>query len=307
MSLSGLLLVHKPIGISSFAVVSRARKALNIKRIGHCGTLDPFAEGLLVLAVGSATKALQHLIQQDKVYTADVAFGVTSETLDPEGDISLVDSQADISEEILQKTLPDFQGDILQKPPIFSALKMEGERAYKKARRGEEFEIPERPVHIFSLELQKFFLGNIPGFEHDVITARISLHVGSGFYVRSFARDLGEKLGTSAICSALQRDQVGNFSLINAVSVDDISEKCLIPLTPEHFDLSSILLSDQQKKDILHGKTIAFEDSRQAEMTQKDSEQVKMTGMVALFDEEGWRGFGQVEGNQIFPKRVIPL
>ncbi len=199
---SGFLLVEKPKGWTSFDVCAKLKRFVGTKRVGHTGTLDPFATGLLIIAFGKATKLIPYFEKDKKKYRTKILFGKTSDTLDPEGDIILDENfvGAIINRPILEKILAEnFSGKISQIPPKYSALKINGKRAYELARAGKEFEIKKRETEIFSTKILN--LGSD--------FAEIELEVAAGFYIRSFARDLAEKLGTMGMCETLERIAVG--------------------------------------------------------------------------------------------------
>lgn len=221
----GILLIDKPAGWTSFDVVAKIRGHIKhsyveqgIKptkrqlKVGHAGTLDPFATGLLVILLGDATKKATDFLKLDKVYEAEIHLGKISTTGDPEGEITDV-SEVQPSEEEVQTALQQFTGEIRQRPPIFSAIKINGQRAYKLARDGKEVEIPERIVKIHSIEI----------LEYTYPILKIRTHVGSGTYIRSLAVDIGGALGTGAYCSALRRTRIANWSVENAIAPHDFA------------------------------------------------------------------------------------
>lgn len=220
-----ILLVDKPAGWTSFDVVAKIRGhikhsyiAQGIKptkrqiRVGHAGTLDPFATGLLVLLLGDATKKAGEFLKLDKVYEAEIILGQTSTTGDPEGELTRANSM-EPSEQQVRSVLEQFTGEIRQRPPIFSAIKINGQRAYKLARDGKEVEIPERIVNIYSLEL----------VEYTYPLLKIRTHVGSGTYIRSLAVDIGEALGTGAYCQNLRRTTIGSWDISGAIPPQDFA------------------------------------------------------------------------------------
>lgn len=220
--IEGILLVDKPEGISSFGVVSKvrgcARALTGVKKIkvGHSGTLDPAATGLLVIAVGSYTKRIPELIKKDKTYEVTMRLGQKSTTGDKEGEITAVsDTQPTLEQ--LQTALAAFTGDIMQTPPAFSAIKINGQRAYDLARKGQEVKLEPRPAKIYSNELKTY--------EYPIVT--FTSRVGSGTYIRSLVQDIGEKLGTGAYMSDLRRTQVGQFTITQAVQIGDITPESL--------------------------------------------------------------------------------
>lgn len=220
--MNGILLVDKPAGWTSFDVVNRVRRLVQNspynmtgkKRfpVGHTGTLDPLATGLLVLLLGKGTKHAPALTKLDKTYQVTMHLGQTSTTGDEEGDKTRV---SDIQPTIEQMTavLQQFTGDIMQTPPIYSAIKVDGQRAYKLARAGKAPKLEPRPVHIASSELNSYTYPE----------AEFTTHVSSGTYIRSLVEDIGAALGTGAYMSGLRRTKVGNFSLANAITIDSLS------------------------------------------------------------------------------------
>lgn len=207
---NGMVLVDKPAGITSFGVVARVRRRLSEQlgkkaKVGHTGTLDPFATGLMIIVTGKECRNAMNYSKLDKEYEATFRLGQTSTTGDPEGEITDV-SSAVPSKEAIEAALERFRGEITQRPPIFSAIKINGRRAYDLARKGEAVEIPERQVTIYSLELLDYAYPNI----------RIRTHVSSGTYIRSLAEDIGTVLETGAYCTELRRTKVGEWSVVGA-------------------------------------------------------------------------------------------
>jgi tRNA pseudouridine55 synthase len=211
--ISGLLLVDKPAGLTSFEVVRRVRRALRIKKAGHLGTLDPFATGLLPLALGEATKLARFLLEESKVYLATLKLGVETDTQDLTGRVTGTWERLPSAEEI-RRAASRFQGEIEQVPPRFSALRHQGERLYKLARRGEEVEVAPRTVRIHRLEVQEVAL--------PLITLRVECSKGT--YMRSLAQDLGRALGCGAHLAGLIRLAVGPFRLEEALSLAAIEQ-----------------------------------------------------------------------------------
>lgn len=206
--------IYKPKGPSSFSMIYKLRKIFNVKKIGHAGTLDPLADGVLVVAVGrGATKQLTGLIKKEKEYLATIKLGVTSTTDDEEGEkTEKVDSIVP-SEESVKEVLKCFIGAIDQVPPIFSALKINGKPAYKYARAGKELKMESRKVLINEIELIKY----------DWPELVVRVDCGSGVYIRSLARDIGAKLGVGAYMSDLTRTRVGDFTLDKCKKVEELT------------------------------------------------------------------------------------
>ncbi len=202
-----VLLIDKPAGITSFGVVARVRRKLSQEfghkvKVGHTGTLDPFATGLMIIVTGKECRNAGQYSKLDKVYEATIRLGQTSTTGDPEGELTEVSDTVPTRSEV-EAVTTRFVGEIEQQPPIYSAIKINGERAYKLARRGETVEVPKRLVTIFSLEIIDFSYPEL----------KIRTHVSSGTYIRTLAEDIGKLLGTGAYCSELRRTKVSTHSI----------------------------------------------------------------------------------------------
>jgi tRNA pseudouridine55 synthase len=211
---NGILLIDKPAGISSFGVVARVRWSLSQivgkkVKVGHTGTLDPFASGLMIIVVGEYCKRAGEFSKLPKSYEAQARLGQVSSTGDPEGEITDVSARQPTKEEISAAIQP-FIGEIQQTPPAFSAIKINGQRAYKLARAGQAVEMPSRTVTISRLELS----------DYSYPMVSISCDVGSGTYIRTLVQDIGEKLGTGAYTTALRRTKVGQWDIADACSLE---------------------------------------------------------------------------------------
>lgn len=210
----GMVLVDKPAGITSFGVVARVRRRLSEQigkkaKVGHTGTLDPFATGLMLIVTGKECRNAMNYSKLDKEYEATIILGQTSSTGDPEGEITSV-SDIQPTRAQVEAALAQFTGEITQRPPMFSAIKINGRRAYDLARKGEVVEMPERQVTIYSLEL----------IDYAYPAIRIRTHVSSGTYIRTLAEDIGSALETGAYCSKLRRTKVAEFSVADATPVE---------------------------------------------------------------------------------------
>lgn len=211
-----LILIDKPLGWTSFQVVNKVRwlirKQFNIKKIkvGHAGTLDPLASGLLILCVGKFTKQIETYQAQHKEYTGTITLGGTTPSYDLETELDQTFDISNISEAQIHEATQQFIGDIQQQPPVFSALKKEGKRLYEYARAGEAVEIPKRTIHISAFEITKI----------DVPNVAFRVACGKGTYIRSLAHDFGKALSNGAHLSALRRTKIGDFSVENAVSIE---------------------------------------------------------------------------------------
>ena len=219
LPLSGLILVKKGIGETSHDVIKQLRRILNIKRIGHCGTLDPFAEGLMMILIGEATSFQQDLMKLDKEYEGIFVFGKETDTLDLTGEIVNIDEKEidlRLRKEAIEKIIEvDFMGKILQVPPKFSAIKVNGRRAYDFSRKGEAIELKAREVSIKKFEILEINRGSFKGL----------IECGSGTYIRSIVRDLAYKLGTFGYVEKLVRKKINDYSLKDAICLKDKSKE----------------------------------------------------------------------------------
>jgi tRNA pseudouridine55 synthase len=214
MTEDGMILVDKPAGITSFGVVARVRRQLTQQlgkkaKVGHTGTLDPFATGLMIIVTGKECRNASTYSKLDKEYEATITLGFNSTTGDPEGELSAI-SDAQPTKEAIQAALKQFTGEITQRPPIFSAIKINGRRAYDLARKGEVVEMPERLVTVFALELLDYTYPEV----------KIRIHVSSGTYIRTIAEDVGKVLSTGGYCSQLRRTKVGEWSVVGAMPIE---------------------------------------------------------------------------------------
>ncbi|MBP0482564.1 tRNA pseudouridine(55) synthase TruB [Sagittula salina] len=232
--ISGWLIVDKPAGMSSTAVVNKVRWALEAKKAGHAGTLDPEATGLLAVALGEATKTVPYITDALKAYAFTIRLGQATNTDDTEGEV-IAESPLRPSDEEIKEALHGFVGDIMQVPPQFSAVKVDGERAYKRARDGEELELSARPLFV-----EELLLSSRP----DADTATLEMTCGKGGYVRSIARDLGDTLGCGAHVLSLRRIWSGPFSLEDAVTVEQIDALARTPDLDTHLKPLELGLAD---------------------------------------------------------------
>ncbi len=212
--MEGIIVIDKPIGITSFDVIRVLRRSLKERRIGHTGTLDPLATGILVICVGRATKLAQDIEGYEKEYVADLELGFKTDTYDIEGKTLDRVENFNISDETFKATLETFKGDIKQIPPMYSAIKVDGKKLYELAREGVEIERKARDVSITNLETISF----------DGIKAKINCTVSKGTYIRSLIYDLGEKLGTFATMTGLRRTRVGKEDLDRSFTLEKIEE-----------------------------------------------------------------------------------
>ena len=213
MSLEGLLNIDKPAGITSHDVVNRIRKLSGIRRVGHAGTLDPLATGVLLLCIGKATRLAEYLVGHSKSYVATVRLGQVTDTYDADGEI-VAQNAIHVSPFDIEQALPQFRGRIQQKAPIYSAIKRGGQPLYKLARQGKDVEPPLREVSIYDLQLL--------AWEEPFLQLKVVCSAGT--YIRSLAHDLGELLGCGGHIAALRRTAVGNFSVDQAIPLSDLVE-----------------------------------------------------------------------------------
>ncbi|WP_303045731.1 tRNA pseudouridine(55) synthase TruB [Turicimonas muris] len=259
--IDGVLMLDKPVGLSSNTALQKARRALNAQKAGHTGTLDPFASGLLQLCFGEATKFSADLLHADKEYVASIKFGETTTTADVEGEI-IETRPVDFTEEQLHKALESLTGEIDQIPPMYSALKKDGVRLYELARQGQEIEREPRRVTVYELELLSF---NKP-------EALVRVKCSKGTYVRVLGEDIGKILGCGAHLTALRRTKIADIDISEAVSLQDFEEadiaQRLDMLDPPDRLLSQlepIELKEELAVRFLHGQSIRITRSENSE------------------------------------------
>lgn len=265
MELHGLLVIDKPVGLTSHDVVQRVRRALRMKRVGHTGTLDPIATGVLVLCVGKATRLQRFLMARDKEYRARVRLGFATDTYDATGTPTTpVCDTSHISEADLERVLAEFRGEYEQIPPMYSAKKKEGVRLYKLARRGQSVERSPIRVRIEVLELVEDDGAMLRRFADGTAEFTIRLRCSAGTYVRALAHDIGQRLGCGAYLHGLVRTAVGEFTLARALPLDAFealaragrAAEVLIPLAEALPDLPVLRLSESDLQRVRHGQAI---------------------------------------------------
>ncbi|HYT36025.1 MAG TPA: tRNA pseudouridine(55) synthase TruB [Ktedonobacteraceae bacterium] len=212
--MDGIFNINKPTAMTSHDVVAIIRKHLKQKRVGHAGTLDPLASGVLPICVGQATRVAEYLSESGKAYQADINFGTATDTYDAEGTITATASTADLTLNMIQETLEQFRGPQMQNPPLYSAIKIQGQPAYKRARAGEVIVLERRPIVIHSLEILEW------------IPPRLTLAIecSKGTYIRSLAHDLGMQLGCCAYLEALVRTRSGPFTLSDSITLEQFAD-----------------------------------------------------------------------------------
>ncbi|MEO0223481.1 MAG: tRNA pseudouridine(55) synthase TruB [candidate division WOR-3 bacterium] len=277
--MDGFILINKPKGWTSYDVIRVLKKLFNVKKIGHSGTLDPFAEGLLIIGINKATKFIEFLMNLPKEYIAKIKLGAETDTLDIDGEIVNYDNNFKLNREILEMVINDFPRDYEQIPPKFSAKKIDGKRAYELAREGKEFELKPKLVSIYDLKIE-----DIDEVNNEAI---FYLKVSSGFYVRSFARDLANKMGTFGYLLELKRIAIGNFKIEKAHSINDKEFKLIQIDTALDF-IEKIEILDCRK----------FKNGQITTYKYKD-------GIYRVYCDSNFLGIGKIENNLLKPLKVL--
>lgn len=302
-TVNGWVILDKPLGITSTQALGKVRWALNAAKGGHGGTLDPLATGILPLAFGEATKALPYVVDASKTYRFTVRFGIETTTLDAEGE-GVVISDHRPETEAIEAALPDFHGLIQQVPPAFSAIKVDGERAYDLARAGEAVELAARQVEILSLRLL-----DRPDADH----ATFEVDCGKGTYVRSLARDLSKAVGTVGHVVMLRRMRVGPFGLAGAVTLAQVTnlvenapdflhtsppDGILLPVVTALADIPALAVTDEDARALKEGRSIGMTGT-----VQRRGEDC----VVRLMAPRGLVALGRVDGPLVRPVRIFHL
>ncbi|TMK84618.1 MAG: tRNA pseudouridine(55) synthase TruB [Actinobacteria bacterium] len=248
--MNGLLVIDKAAGMTSHDVVAMCRRILGERRVGHAGTLDPSATGVLVLGIGRATRLLRFVEDSDKGYVATAAFGITTSTLDAEGEVVAENDTSLLTEEDVRSAMKAFVGDIEQVPPMVSAVKVGGEPLYRKARRGEDVERAPRRVRVHELGLDSFEPGP---------RARATLRVrcARGTYVRSLVADIGDALAVGASVATLRRTRVGAFTETDAIPISEVTPEALRPMETAVAGYPRRSVDEAGARALVHGKPLA--------------------------------------------------
>ena len=286
--MDGVLIINKPKGFTSHDVVNVLRKALNTKKIGHTGTLDPNATGVLPILIGTATKISKYLIEHDKTYIATISLGEKTDTGDSEGNIIEKDLNfQNISCKQIRDVLKTFIGKQKQIPPMYSAIKINGKKAYEYARHGQAVQLEPRNIEIYSINLIKL--------EDKEITFEVSCSKGT--YIRTLCEDIAKKLGTIGYMKELTRTSVNEFKLENAVTIDEIKENSIIinekiiSIEKIFADKEKINLNDRKKELFLNGVRLTFE---------------KPNDIYRIYNNNDFIGLGIIENN-LLKRDVIVL
>ncbi len=256
MTVSGVLNVSKDTGWTSSQAVQLVKRRTGARRVGHAGTLDPTATGVLIVCLGQAARVSEYLMALPKVYRARVLLGITTDTYDSEGRMVATAEYRDVSRIEVEEVLGGFVGDIQQVPPVYSALKVGGQPAYRLARLGKPVALKPRPARVYRADLLRF----------DPPLVEIEVECGKGTYIRSLAHDLGQRLGCGAHLSGLVRTKVGPFDIESAVSLEELQEavdggvwqELLLPIDYGLGHLPAITLEVEDEKDLRHGQAVSL-------------------------------------------------
>jgi len=279
MTESGLVVVDKPGGITSHDVVSRVRRLVGTRKVGHAGTLDPMATGVLVLGVNRATRLLGHLMLTEKAYDATIRLGVSTTTDDAEGEVVATASTAGLDEAAIRAAAAGFVGDLMQVPTAVSAIKVDGKRAYQRVREGEDVDLAARPVTVHELTVTAVRVST----GSTTVDADVSLRCSSGTYVRAIARDLGARLGVGGHLTALRRTAVGPYDLAMARTLEQLAEDpALLPIADAaRAAFPSYDLDEAGAADVRFGRALDLELARITALFAPDGE------FLALYEPRG--------------------
>lgn len=286
---SGVLVVDKPVGLTSHDVVQIIRRGTGIRRIGHTGTLDPRASGVLVVLIGPAVRLSEFVSAEDKRYQATIRLGSSTDTYDSEGTPS-AEVDVDVSRERFDELLLSYVGEIEQIPPAYSAIKVQGKKAYEMARRGEEVKLEPRIINVHSLEILEWELPEVV----------VDVHCSSGTYVRSLAHDIGEELGVGGHLAGLRRTKSGHFTLRDSVSLRQLRDEFeagtwaqhLIPAAEALGDWPAVTLDEDMLKKVRNGNRIPAEAG--------------VSGQARALSEEGdLVAIIEVDGDEWQPRKVF--
>ena len=288
---NGIIIVNKDPGMTSHDVVSRLRRILGMKKIGHAGTLDPMATGVLPVCIGKTTRLAEYIGDGKKTYIADICFGIETDSYDKEGQILRSASCEFLTLADIEGVLKNFIGDILQIPPMVSAIKIDGKPLYKLAREGKTVVRKARPVSVYSIKILKFQEG-----EHPILTCEITCSKGT--YIRSIAYDMGMLLNCGAHLQALQRAAVGEFTIRNSFSLAQIENLCReqnysFILPPENVlnNLTKYYVGENELHYVLHGNSCKVK--------------AKDCNICGVFDKMGLIGIGHIKNSVLFMDKVL--
>ena len=268
--IKGFVNIIKPTGMTSSDVVCKIKKILHMKKVGHLGTLDPAASGVLPVAVGRATKFFDYFLSKDKKYTAVVKFGISTDTLDSFGNITKVDNNVNISKEQILSVIDKFIGEIEQYPPKFSALKVNGKKAYELAREGVEFELKPRKITIYDIKLRQ---------RTDKNTFIFDVHCSAGTYIRTLFADIAEQLETTAFVPVIIRTKSGAFEMENAITLKEFeNSKQMLSIENVFSSFDIVEIGENLAKKVLNGVMLTIEEL--------DNKNVKSNPFLIKYNEE---------------------
>lgn len=269
--MDGILLLNKEIGYTSFQAINKAKRLINASKVGHSGTLDPFASGLLVVTVNKATKVNQFIETQDKEYIATLKLGIRTSTLDLEGEVIETKEVPSLTEDMIVSALNKFKGKIKQLPPMYSALKVNGQRLYDLARQGIEVERKEREVEIYDIELLSF--------NNDEIEFKVNCSKGT--YIRTLGESISEELNTCGHLIKLIRTRVGNFHIEDAYKLDELNNYKLFSIKDALYDFYKIKINDEEIIKVKNGLKFKFNtNEKEVLIVDKDD------NPIAIYEKE---------------------
>lgn len=294
-AVNGWLVLDKPAGLTSTDALNRCRRMINAQKAGHAGTLDPLATGILPIAFGEATKCVSLVTEGSKTYQFSVRFGAETDTCDTEGDV-VTKSDVRPSPSEIEKVLPQFVGHIMQAPPAFSAIKVNGRRAYDLAREGTPPDLPERPVHVHELTLMDMVEPDLAVFE---------MTCGKGTYVRSLSRDIGRALGACAHVNTLRRTRVAGLDEAGAISLAEFETLCdkaagneaILSVETALDDIPAVAITGEQASRMRHGQAV-----RVLNLPTEDED-----ALILVKAASQPVALARIEGDMIQPVRIFNL
>lgn len=255
--MNGVIVIDKPCGKTSHDVVGIMRRLFKTRRVGHTGTLDPMATGVLPICIGNATKAADMLTLSDKGYTAVFKLGTRTDTLDIEGEV-IEEKEVNVTQEQIREVIESFKGEIFQTPPMYSAIKVDGKKLYELAREGKEIEREKRKVNIYNINI----------YEISIPYVKIEVSCSKGTYIRSLCDDIGTALGCGAVMTELRRTKTASFGIENAYTIEQLEKEenlygLLMPVDKLFSDLPEIRLNEKQEKSIINGVRMTWRSGKE--------------------------------------------
>lgn len=289
----GFLIVDKPSGVTSFSIVALVRRLTGVRRVGHAGTLDPLASGVLPVAVGQATRFIEYLDDELKTYVAHVRFGIATDTYDAAGVVTATADATHLERAAIEEALPGFVGEIEQRPPVYSALKVAGKPLYRYAREGAAIEVAPRVVYVERILLRAWEAGS----------AEVEVRCGKGTYIRSIAHDLGQRLGCGAHLAALRRTSTGGFGIeqatvpaeIEAAAGEDRLGELLLAVDRAVERRPAAIFDAEHALDVACGRNVSINDAASAEICRAYSVSGEFLGVLARGKMGAWH-----------PAKVLP-